>query len=70
METISTAVVHTRIQDRPLTQRRFSKPFQFRVLNIYPREDFKKRVKLVTLSLMVGWVGAQNHISDRKEIVT
>ena len=35
------------------------------------REDFKKkRVKRVTLSLKVGWVGAQNHISDWKEIVT
>ena len=30
----------------------------------------KKRVKLVTLSLKVGWVGTQKHISDRKEIVT
>ena len=30
----------------------------------------KKRVKRVTSSLKVGWVGAQNHISDRKEIVT
>ena len=30
----------------------------------------KKRVKRVTSSLKVGWVGAQNHISDWKEIVT
>ena len=31
--------------------------------------QLKKKVKRVTSSLKVGWVGAQNIISDRKEIV-
>ena len=45
-------------------------PFEAVVEEWEVREALKKRVKLVTSSLMVGWVWPQKHISKWKEIVT